>query len=252
MARLAILSDTDLASVLERAIGRRIPTVVTVRRQNRWVVFKARMLAHTGDVLWFTTPPAVENRPPEELLRRQVVGLSFREGNERYLFSGGVARFGTHVDEEGLEIGTFAVPYPKEVECLNRRAEPRVDVPDDRGARACVWPGGCGVPVRANCPDRPLWSGELINLSGGGFQMITDGSAAEFFEAGDVAGARLTLEGGEESILVDAFFRYGTPSGSHALLGFAFARLDHSEQGRRLRQIILDKIAQYEQDRAGG
>jgi len=245
MADLEGLSEQAAQTTIGRAARQRAEVVVTARFRNRWAVFTSQLLEQDDGVLRFSLPGGVQAASPEEVIRDQTVGLSFRAGNHRYFFSARVASFGRHTNRDGLKVPMFEVPTPREMTRLSRRIYERIDVPTECRARATIWPGGRETSIEEGSPERPTWSGRLANLSVGGFQMATESGPLSFFQAGDLVGARLLLQAGDEPVNVDAQFRYGMPDGSMSLLGFAFIALDERDDAREFLQKVLDAIQRY-------
>ncbi|HET6430295.1 MAG TPA: PilZ domain-containing protein [Phycisphaerae bacterium] len=244
-AKLSTVSAAEVPDILAEALKRHGPMVVTVRYKNRWVVFAVRVVGIRAGTLWMTLPGAVGSIAPEEMLRRQTIGMSFRLENFRYFFCARVAQFQPYTARGGLKATAAGVRCPKEMQRLSRRIHPRVDVPGDLQARVTIWPGGRRTRFDENVPDRPVWSGQLTNLSTGGFQARTEGSTLAFFEPGDLVGARLAFEPGQRPIDMDAQFRYGSTDGSMSLLGFQFIGLDERDDGEEILEELRRRVELY-------
>ncbi|MHC4718093.1 MAG: PilZ domain-containing protein [Planctomycetota bacterium] len=245
-ADLQTVPAPEVSDILDQAARRHSPVVVTVRYKNRWVVFASRVIGLRAGTVWLTLPGAAESTPPEEMLRRETVGVSFRLENFRYFFSARVVKFQPYIGRGGLAAMAAGVRRPKEMQRLSRRAHDRVDVPLDSQARVTVWPGGRTTDMDENAPDRPVWSGQLTNLSTGGFQMRTEGGTLAFFEAGDLVGAKMIFEPGQPPLDVDAQFRYGSTDGSMSLLGFRFVGLETREDGPDVLDAVALRVEEYQ------
>jgi len=236
-AKLSVVPAAEVSGILAEAVKRHSPMVVTVRYKNRWVVFAARAVGIRAGMLWMTLPGATESVSPEQMLRRQTIGMSFR-----------LAQFQPYAGRNGLKAVAAGVRRPKEMQRLSRRAHLRVDVPPDSQARATIWPGGRRTRFDEDAPDRPVWSGQLTNLSTGGFQVRTEGSTLAFFEPGDLVGARLAFEPGRRPIDVDAQFRYGSTDGSMSLLGFQFVGMEERDDAGEILEELQRRVEQYQRD----
>ena len=91
---------------------------------------------------------------------------------------------------------------PSRMQRLQRRAYIRAEVPPNRIVRASFWLGGRTAEPTGGSPTTPVWSGRVVNLSAGGFQLHTDAAAASDVEIGDAVGVRVVFGMGGQSGLL--------------------------------------------------
>jgi c-di-GMP-binding flagellar brake protein YcgR len=130
---------------------------------------------------------------------------------------------------------------------LQRRAYLRVDVPACRIVRASYWIGGRAAEPAGTTVDCPVWSGQVTNISAGGFQLAADANAAEALEVGDTVGVRLIFGAGRESVYADAQYRHHERTlDGHVLMGFQFMGLDQTTEGRAALRIVSEAVNEFQ------
>ena len=246
MATLQDLDDPQMHAALSEAAERRTPAGITVRVGNRWMTLHSRLLClHHAD-LWLEYPHDDTGERPHEFASGERLGLSFKLKHHKYLCAPSSKRSAEVDLGQGASERVLCVAWPVAMQRLQRRAYQRVAVPPGRIARAAFWPGGCEAEPAGTCPDRPVWSGSLTDLSAGGFQVRTAAEAPAFLETGFIMGCRLSFGAdGSEIVYADAQFRHAQPDGDMALIGFQFVGLDQSEQGREALGTLSRHVADF-------
>ena len=255
MSDLKQLTPDQTDEVIEAAAKGGVPVIVTVRHEDRWVVYNSNVLAAEGHLVWVEMPSAGDEPDPEEVLPRAEVGLCFRVvewhwADYRYFVAGPVMALKKWRGPGGEDVPAFVVRCPRQVHGLERRAYVRTPVPADRIVRASVWPGGRSVTPEERSPRRPMWSGRVTDISPGGFRMRTHRSAVSFYEPGDMVGVCLKFDDEGILLLLDAQFRHGESDGAAAHLGFHFLglELEKDPDSAGALEVIIDKIREYGQD----
>lgn len=253
MSDLKQLTPDQTDEVIKAAADRGVSVIVTVRHDDRWVVYHTSVAAAEGHLVWIEMPAATDETDPQEVLTGAEVGLCFRLANDlwadyRYFVAGPVVALKEWSDPQGEGVPAFVVRCPKEVHGLWRREYARTTVPPDRVVRASVWPGGGRVTPEERSPRRPMWSGRVTDMSLGGFQMRTHRSGMDFYEPGDLVGACLKFDEDASLLLLDAQFRHGKPDGAMALLGFRFLGLEKDPDSTDALEAIIRRIRESGQD----
>ena len=205
MATLQDLDDPQMHAALSEAAERRTPAGITVRVGNRWMTLHSRLLClHHAD-LWLEYPHDDTGERPHEFASGERLGLSFKLKHHKYLCAPSSKRSAEVDLGQGASERVLCVAWPVAMQRLQRRAYQRVAVPPGRIARAAFWPGGCEAEPAGTCPDRPVWSGSLTDLSAGGFQVRTAAEAPAFLETGFIMGCRLSFgaDGSEGALVKD-------------------------------------------------
>jgi len=235
MKEFDVVSGSEVQSILALACQRRIKITAAARYQNRWVSYNSRMIEVAGGKLSIEAPPPSEETGYEQALLGVDSGLNFRLNSYRYFFAGTLAAQPGKASTDGPKLLTMDMP--SKLERQERRTLDRVDVPAGVTVRAAIW---------VNVSRNPVWVGSMLNLSVGGYQMKTSGSALNFFEPGDLVVSELTF-GPQDILSTETHFRYGSRDGSMSLLGMGFTslNLDLNPEAQRNYQFILKKIEEF-------
>jgi hypothetical protein len=71
---------------------------------------------------------------------------------------------------------------------ITNRLFDRVAVPSGQRVSAMFWPGGLELPPVENSPETPVWFGDLVDLSVGGFALRAQHEVRTLLSAGDIVG----------------------------------------------------------------
>ena len=94
MACFDALSSDQVAKAISQCLARRAPVTVTVRRKNRWLIYRSRIIAEFGEFLWIAYPTidaaadaaAVAAEVGSDFPAREQLGLTFRVSHRRHVF----------------------------------------------------------------------------------------------------------------------------------------------------------------------
>jgi c-di-GMP-binding flagellar brake protein YcgR len=237
MSAIQELSNEQIDQVVAAAVDRRVPVVLTVQRGRTWRTTSARALALRDVHLLLELVGEGANR---QFIPAEKVGVSFKIKHHKHIFTA------TAVAVERAQGGdVLVVCRPSRMQRLQRRAYARAEVPPNRIVRASFWLGGCSAEPTGASPTTPVWSGRVINLSAGGFQLHTDAAAAGDVESGDAVGVRIVFGMGEQTVYSDAEVRHAELTGTRAVVGFRFLGLDQTHEGREALQLIASKVSEY-------
>jgi c-di-GMP-binding flagellar brake protein YcgR len=240
MSSIQELSNQQMDEAVAEAVDRRVPVVVTVQKGRTWQIIPARALA-LRDLHLLLELSSAGGAAPWEFAPAEKVGVSFKLKHHKHIFTATVVGL-----EEGKAGGVLAVCRPSRMQRLQRRAYIRAEVPANRIVRASFWLGGQTAEPTGASPTTPVWSGRVVNISAGGFQLHVDTAAAGDVEIGDMVGVRIVFGMGEQAVYADAEVRHIEPLGPKAMVGFRFLGLDQTHDGRGGLQIIATKVAEYE------
>jgi hypothetical protein len=111
--------------------------------------------------------PQAGDQPAVELVPGQQVGVSFRRGHKKCIFSTIIVLRRNEPAGSGAALDTLILRCPEQMHELQRRAYERVICPPDRFIAVRLWEGlGAGHEG-----SWPLCSGRVANLSVGGVQI---------------------------------------------------------------------------------
>jgi c-di-GMP-binding flagellar brake protein YcgR len=244
VAALEELSAPQIDEVVAAAVQRHVPVMVTVLRDDRWQMTAGRASALRGLHLLLELLDGAEKAGDggdAKFAAAEKVGVSFKLRHHKYLFTATVVG----VDREPAS-NVLAVCRPNRMQRLRRRAYARAVVPVNRIVRASFWLGGQLAEPTGASPTTPVWSGRVMNLSAGGFQLLVDAAATENVEDGNTVGVRIVFGVGEQAVYADAELRHIQPLGPKVMMGFRFVGLDQTNAGRQALKQIIAKVTEYE------
>ena len=208
---------------------------------------RSRVNGIQGEHMVLEMPRPGDDSTSYEFTPAEKIGVNLKLKHYKHIFSVTVVGKLKGRLDDGTEYDVLVVCWPSRMQRLQRRAYLRADVPDNRIARASVWLGGQNDEPAGTSPDRPVWSGQVTNLSAGGFQMRTSECASAEMDLDDIVGVRLGFGAGQETVYADAQFRHAQPDGEMTLIGFQFVGLGHSAEGLKALKFIITKVSEYHQ-----
>ena len=253
MAFLQNLSIEQINEAVAAAVERSVPATITIRSSAGWIKLRSRAMAAKDGYLWVKAPTTDPDGQAYPLAPADKVGLSFKLKHYKHMCLLTVAGSSKLADEQGNSPSVLRLCLPSKMQRLQRRAYVRAEVPENRVVRASFWLGGIQSEPAGTRPDRPVWSGRVVDISAGGFRFCTEGRACEYLEIDDIVGVRLVFGAGRETIFVDAQFRHAEatsagpdqPENLKALLGFQFIGLSHSAEGREALKTISARVGEF-------
>lgn len=238
MSAIQELGNEQINEAVATAVDRRVPVMLTVQRGRNWRTTGAKALALRDLHLLLELGGEETDR---QFIPGEKVGVSFKVKHHKHIFTA------TVVAVERGEVGdVLVICRPSRMQRLQRRAYIRAEVPPNRIVRASFWLGGRTAEPTGGSPTTPVWSGRVVNLSAGGFQLHTDAAAASDLEIGDAVGVRVVFGMGGQAVYSDAEVRHAELAGTRAMIAFRFVALDQSHEGRTALQLIASKVAEYE------
>ncbi len=245
MAVMQELNASQIDELILSAIDRKVPALITINRDGCWANLHSRVLAIHGSHLLLEHPPYHPDEVPHEFVPAERIGVSFKLKHHKHVFSATLVGREQFTLEDGSQVHALAVVAPSRMQRLQRRAFLRAPVPENRIVRASFWLGSCACEPAGVSPTAPVWSGYVMNISAGGFQLSCDPAAVDGMEAGDNVGVRLTFDAGSESVYSDAQFRHMELTEGRAMLGFQFIGLTETPEGRISLQMISSKVHDF-------
>jgi c-di-GMP-binding flagellar brake protein YcgR len=95
-------------------------------------------------------------------------------------------------------------------------------------------------------PDRPVWTGRIVDLSAGGFSVRTTEESIRLLEPGYFVGTRLVFGVGQEAVYADASVRHIAAGEDGTVVGFQFLGLEYTDAGKQSLRTISRKVAEYQ------
>jgi len=258
MPTLQSLSADQITHAVDEARTRDLPCTLTVWEGNRWVNRYSRIVRTSDRRVLLELPPASAGCAPHEFTPAEKVGLSFKLKHHKYLCSVVAAGIEQLPLDDGGSEPVLSVCYPSRMNRLQRRAYQRVPVPANRIVRASFWPGGREAEPNKPCPERPVWTGRVTDLSAGGLQLMLPVESLELLDPGYVVGVRVSFgAGSEQAVYADAQYRHATPAeekppapggpdGPCVLVGFQFVGLGQTREGQDSLERISYHVAEFQ------
>jgi c-di-GMP-binding flagellar brake protein YcgR len=242
------LSLKQINEAMSLASLKNVPITITIRHESTWLNFPSRMITIVGKSLLVELPPVEADVPPHEFMLAEKVGISFKLKHHKHVFTATVAGLQDFLLENGEPMKVLALCLPTRMQRLQRRMFYRVGVPPNRVVRASFWLGSKEAEPNGTSETTPVWSGRVVNLSAGGFQLLSATALGPMLEVGDSVGARLFFDTGQESAYADAQLRHVVLEAPEQWsIGFQFVGLPQTAEGRETLRFIGQKVSEFQQ-----
>jgi hypothetical protein len=254
MAFLQELAPAEIEEVLDLLAESNLLVALTVRYQGRWVTFRTRAIAQSGGVLWVEQPKTDHLPTPYDFAVDGQVGVSFSVSHRKFVFAAKTLGCEIYRPDEEKKSTALMLEVPKVMHKVERRLHDRLDMSSDEAVRASFWLGGWEARPEQASVDAPVWSGRVLNVSGGGLLVRASYEAAKYVEVGDILGVDIKFGLSGQSVFVDAQLRHCARDGEMALVGLQFVE-DPGRPGSNvgvgtIRRMIARQHAQKDKQKA--
>lgn len=230
MSHGLILDQESRHSIIQWAVQRQVPVVVSVLTEGRWCNLRSQIVRLDRNLLQLLYPLASGRGPVPEITVGDELGVSFRRGHKKCIFVSPVVMRRTVNTPEGGKADTLFVRLPEQMRELQRRAYQRVIVPPERFIAVKVWQGGVPSPGE---PSWPLCAGRVSNISVGGVLVDIRADQNPRLGVGDLVGLEITAVQGRKPLLLEAQYRQCAMTGPDRIgLGMQLLGLEHEIPGR--------------------
>jgi c-di-GMP-binding flagellar brake protein YcgR len=236
MSVCGVLTGEAPVRVFHWAASRNEALTVSLRRGTEVVLLRSAFLDVDDKhrLLRIVHPQTTDDAAPPEIVPGERIGIAFRRGHKKCVFTGTVAA----LQRGGAEQPCVIVAMPDEVDEFQRRAYQRVVVPADRVIAVRVWQGTAG--------DRAFLTGALHDLSAGGVQIYLDGSEPPRLRPGSGLVVELPIRPGEPPLRVRAAHRHTTAmKDGRVALGVQFVGLELEPDGIRTLRAIARTVCEW-------
>ena len=248
MSQLMDVKHQRRDEILCQAAERQVQAVISHRLDNGWTTYKSRILqadAAEGFVILQHPEPGPGQAPPE-LAPGEQIGVSFRRGHKKCLCSAHIELLTSFKLSDGQAVAALQIPWPEELQEIQRRVYYRAEVPAGRRIEVAVWDGGILDRNQAELRDAPHHTGLLLDISGGGCRVSFEPSRDPQLQSGDTIGIRFQPDPRSEPIFLDAVFRHVEDNTrSNLALGFQFVGLETTSQGRQMLQALSRVVSTF-------
>ncbi len=278
--------------ILQIAIEKRIPAIMSYLSKQKWHVAKVVLAELAGERLSVEsmTPATAESsrrkgQRPINIQVGQPVGISFKYEYGKFVFDTVVVGLEPARNAAGYrEVedpaflrrsgGTIVLAVPDKIEVVQRRSYFRVNIPESLKVQVLLWhrngpaPAGFGRSPGSDQSTGPGCVGRLVDISAGGAQVIVpnENSGAQGQEAspsaapgagfkkGQFVGVRFTPLPYETPLVLSAQIRNVLPTadGGNASLGLQIVGLEASPEGREVLTRLIGVVEQYYQINQSG
>jgi len=224
-------------SLLLEAVSSRLPLQLSCLLPNGWEIMKSRFLATESEsehiLLDYPTPA---DYPCPGLEPEQNIGVSFRLGHRKYVFTTSVTGALEQRKSRGKTRWALRIRWPETMQELQRRLYYRAPVPDRIHIPVDIW----DQPAMT---DQALPSGmtrgRMLDLSAGGVGLSLADEAAQNWRENEHLVCRFSPQPGGVPLEIKARFRHRESLGpGRSRVGLQFVGLETSPDGKATLQRL--------------
>jgi hypothetical protein len=260
MREVAMFQGADPKQILQTAVEKKVPAIMTYLSKGKWHVAKVFLVALSSDKLNVEGIHSKEKPQPINIRVHQPVGISLKYGYGKFVFDT------TVVDLEPVtgKGGTIVLAMPDQIEVIQRRSYFRASVPESLKVNVLLWHRNRdevegtiqdssslseGADHSGKFEPQNFFHGRLMDISAGGAQVvITDQpEVAPDFKKGCFVGVRFTPMPYETPLLFNAQIRNVLPDeeDKSIYLGLQIIGLEASPEGRKVLSRIVGVVERY-------
>ena len=273
MDEVAMLHGAEPGQILQTAIDRKVPSIMTYLSRGKWHVAKVLLTEITADRLCVEGIHSEEKPHPINIRAQQPLGISFKYGHGKFVFDTTVVAL--EPSQDPASGGRIALALPDTIEVIQRRSYFRVQVPESLKVNVLLWHRGRSEdeddPYRRQAQQaqkretkyesQNYCQGRLIDISAGGAQVVIQNQSdakpdvsrdsgkdqRQDFKKGQFIGVRLTPMPYETPLVFNAQIRNVLPDADSrsAYLGLQIVGLEASPEGRRILSRLVGVVERY-------
>lgn len=243
MSLVQRIAGSGLEEVLLPVIREHRPAIVTYHGQQGWQMFKSTFAAGSpaSGHLQLTSRMPVDGLESGASHAAATLGVTFRRGQRKCMFSSSLVSFQSSGDE-----GTLTLRWPARIEQLQRRMYERAEPPGSLVIPVRLWwerePSGDRVSTRT------VRYGQLVDLSVGGVGVKLSGG--DEFQIGSTFRCVFSPHKCQHPIVGEALVRHRQVTApGRALIGLQFAGLETSVAGRRAIGLLAQSVSRFQKER---
>jgi hypothetical protein len=271
MNEMVSLRGVDPREILQTAIEKKVPAIMTYLSKGKWHVAKV-FLIELGADRFSIESAHLEKKPlPINIQPNQPVGISFKYEYGKFVFDTTVLDLGPSSDSANG--GTMVLAVPDRVEVVQRRSYFRVNVPESLKVNVVLWHRSQKLLSEGQTPEdmtshtHKYYQGRLVDISAGGAQAVVDAgppllssdmdtrgqeptserAVEPDFKKGQFVGLRLTPMPYEMPLMFNAQIRSILPTADNKniYLGLQIVGLESSREGRKVLSRIVSVVERY-------
>ncbi|MCJ7693518.1 MAG: PilZ domain-containing protein [Sedimentisphaerales bacterium] len=250
MNEVMILRDAETTKVLQTAIDKRIPAVMSYLCGGKWCLVRIQLAELELDRLDVKVSRQRKSNATH-LEVGQPVGIAFKYGYgyDEFLFDTVV--LGLEAASELTYGGTITLAVPEQIEQVPRNSFLRVKAP--KSLRIAVqmrhhYYSDDSEKIKS-FPSSLNWRGRLIDISAEGLEVLVSAAREKDFKKGQSISLRLIPMPCETPLMFNAEVRNITPKPQDGsiCLGLEMVGLEASPEGRLVLSRIVGIVEQYYQ-----
>jgi hypothetical protein len=254
MNSVVMLQGTEPKEILQNAIDRAVPAILSYLSKGKWHVAKVLLTGLSAQTLSVQTVRSHNKQQPINIQIEQPVGISYKYEYGKFLFDTKVVDLRPPTDPTSG--GTIVVAVPDQIEVVQRRSYFRVNVPESLKVNVVIWHRRQNEDAIDGTPKlqkqtRDYCQGRLVDISAGGAQVVLDGDDGAGqkpeFRSGQFVGMHFTPLPYQTPIVLNAQIRNILPrsDGNNVYLGLQIVGLEASSEGREVLARLVEIVEQY-------
>jgi hypothetical protein len=268
MSEVAMLQGAGPKQILQTAIEKKIPAIMTYLSKGKWHVAKVLLTALGHDTLSIEGTYLPNMRHPINIRACQPVGISFKYGYGKFVFDTTVV--GLEPSPDPATGGTIVLSLPNQIEVIQRRSYYRVEVPESLKVNVLLWYRNGNEAESTERETRyeihDYFQGKLVDISAGGAQVViphqseADNMALPRDEAaqesigegrpvkkGQFISVRFTPMPYEMPLMFNAQIRNVLPAedDKSIYVGLQIVGLEASSEGRKVLSRLVGVVERY-------
>ncbi len=241
MSKDVMLRQTEPREILQAAIEKKTPVIMTYLSNAKWHAAKVFLTNLGADSLDVEISPR-KNPYPMNLSAYQPVGISFKHGYGKFIFETKIINL--EISSNSDSGGLIMLSMPEQLRLVPRRSYFRVDVPRSLKVDVQIWHRRQGrVPIEHRCP------GSLVDLSAGGVQIAIEAALKPNFKKGQFVSLCFTPAPYEEPLRLDGQIRTILPAAGdkNICFGLQLVGLEATSEGRKALERLCRIVEKYHQ-----
>ena len=247
MAHRNFIVGIECKKLLEGAIAKQVPLTITNKKDDRWQIFRSKLLALQANRLVVSQPVSDTDGMTMDLIDGQEIAVTFKKGYHKCIFVSRVISRTKFESETGDQIEALTLLGPEQVEKISRRAYNRASPPPGENipVRFCILDGKKSYVLGRK------WEGILNDLSAGGVGLTVEKSQDLNLVEGEQFELWFVPLPGQEAMCLQARFRHASelPDSDKMVLGFQLMGLEMTEEGRHALRWIGRVVGVYQRQR---
>lgn len=277
MSEVTMLQGVGPEQILQTAIEKKVPAIMTYLSKGKWHVAKVSLTTLSPKGLSIEGTRLEKKPHPINIRVNQPVGISFKYGYGKFVFDTTVAALEPSPDPASG--GTIVLAVPDRIGAVQRRSYFRVEVPESLKVNVLLWhrsrneaesdpcqqQAGVSFPRRqerdTTYKSRDYFHGRLVDISAGGAQVVIENQSEtnpdtgqnpinadkSDFKKGQFVAVRFTPMPYEKPLIFNAQIRNVLPSADEksAYLGLQIVGLEASPEGRKVLSRIVGLVERY-------